>query len=131
MDFVDVEPLRERAPLIEIMSGGRKIDLHNDCLLTNLEYDLTGHRLWVRFASSSVVSHNERTPTAFVTLVLDGVRSLGFNGEVSRAPTGEPMGLDFIEYTRLESALGKVRFVFDSDFEIEVEATRLSASLVA
>jgi hypothetical protein len=130
MEFADLEPLRDRTPLIHLTIGDRKIDLHNDCELLSFEYDLTHQRFWLRFASSSRVSHIEGTLTALIILVFDGVDRLGFSGTVLRSQVGDPVGLDFMEFTRSASRGGQLRLVFDADFEIEIEAARMSASLV-
>jgi hypothetical protein len=131
MRFQAMEPLQERFPNVEVSDGQRRFDLHNECVVSAIEFHFGRQQLVLRFRCSKAVSGASQTKTTGIVLELQNVSVLDLSGNLAGlSPNDEPLGLDSIEYTSNERASGHLRFIFDNLAEISVAAETCRLKLV-
>lgn len=118
-EFIGMRALKEHEPLTTVSDGTRDYDLHNFGRLEGIEMSVLDGSAHLRWR----VTHNRGSQPALVVLEMKGVSSCKMNGEVLRKREGRnTTGLDFIEYSVDRGHIGSIRFVFDNEAEVEIEA---------
>ena len=136
MQFDGMKPLAERIPTVEVEGSFGSLDLHNDALLRDIAYIVTDRTLrfsWTlkqaAWSATNTPEPVDRPTVASAALIVSGVSSLECSGFL-QANSTEPMGLEFLEYRRIASGVGEMRFVFDTDAEFVVRASRCELRLL-
>ena len=131
MRFDGLEPFREGFPTIQVITPEGRFDLHNDADLRELAVDFQDNELRVawtlKVSAWSDPNHPEpwhRRTVAGVVLVFSGVRSVVMSGGFLDVPERDDRTIDFLEYTRLEHGLGRIRIVLENDAELVIVASR-------
>jgi len=136
MQFISLDPLEEGRPVAEVRVAGTVYDLHNDAVFDRLEIDFQQRRVGLQWKtktpawrSPELPEPTQRRTIAGLSMILSSVRSVRPSGEYVSPTSDAPMGIDFIEYHRLQGGVGELRVVFDNESEIVVRASRCEVFL--
>jgi hypothetical protein len=132
IQFVGMVPLTQHEPITVLTGNGREYDLHNDASFDRLELVASEPRVAIYWRVGARTSRASRGSVALLVLELTKVTACSLKGQLlSRGRGDSSNGLDFIEYADNGNRRASLRFVFDNDAEIEVEAGRCELRTVA
>lgn len=131
MQFDGLERFREGFPTIQVVGAEQSIDLHNDADLREIVFDFENNELriaWtVKQSAWTDLDHPEtwqRRTVAGIVLTFSGIRSVSVSAGLLNAVREDDRVVEFLEYSRLEQGLGRMRIVFENGGDITLVASR-------